>query len=334
MSQIYLTKIERKTIFTKSLIFVLIMFVISDLTVTGPFYFNFIPWLYILGTVGSIKKIDGVLMGIIGTFTVFIASLITQNGAILSAISTAIIALVLLLLGIFTGKIIHEFVLEHRLVKYIKPSKKVIYTASIVSMVIVSFITVGLYNGNIISYLKSRNNLKEYISQTYKIDEYKITSTNFNRKVKGKYVYKVNIDDQEICFVPITKTVFKDVNMSERLEKLNNKLYSETEEAINTLKSNYKLLKAAKVSYKLEYTNFGVNPDTVVLSIECKQDEENIDMLYHEIENFVGEALKIKTANRIVITINNESLEILEKDIRKITVEYIKDGFEIEEISE
>ena len=57
MSQIYLTKIERKTIFTKSLIFVLIMFIISDLTVTGPFYFNFIPWLYVLGLLGSVKNI-------------------------------------------------------------------------------------------------------------------------------------------------------------------------------------------------------------------------------------------------------------------------------------
>mgnify|MGYP003294891960 CR=1 FL=1 len=36
MSEVYLTKIERKTIFTKSLIFVLIMFIISDLTHTTP----------------------------------------------------------------------------------------------------------------------------------------------------------------------------------------------------------------------------------------------------------------------------------------------------------
>ena len=40
MSEIYLTKIERKTIFTRALIFVLVMCIISDLTVTGPFWFN------------------------------------------------------------------------------------------------------------------------------------------------------------------------------------------------------------------------------------------------------------------------------------------------------
>ena len=56
MSEIYLTKIERKTIFTKALIFVLVTCVISNLTVTGPFYFNFIPWMYIIGVLGSVKK--------------------------------------------------------------------------------------------------------------------------------------------------------------------------------------------------------------------------------------------------------------------------------------
>ena len=334
MSQIYLTKIERKTIFTKSLIFVLIMFVICDLTVTGPFYFNFIPWLYILGTVGSIKKIDTTLMCIIGTFTVFIASLITQGGAILAAFLAAGIALVLLVLGRVTGKIIYQFILEHRLVKYIKPSKKAIYIASIVMMAIISCIMVGSYNGNIISYLKSRNNLKEYISKTYNTQEYKVTATKFNRKVKGKYVYEVSIDDQQVRFVPITKTVFKDANMSERLEILNNKLVNETKEKIDKLKSNYNLLKDANVEYNLEYSNFGINPDTVVLSCECQQDEENLEALYEELENFLVEVSKIKSPNRIIITINNQSLEIQDKDIQDITAEYIKGGFEIEEISE
>ena len=149
MSQIYLTKIERKTIFTKSLIFVLIMFIISDLTVTGPFYFNFIPWMYILGIAGSVKKIDSVLMSVIGTFTVFVASLITQGSFAWSCMLTTAITLLMLVLGIITGKIIYEFILEHRLVKYIKPSKKTIYIISIVAMVIVAFVTVGTYKGNV-----------------------------------------------------------------------------------------------------------------------------------------------------------------------------------------
>ena len=139
MSEIYLTKIERKTIFTKSLIFVLIMFVISDLTVTGPFWFNFIPWLYILGTIGSLKKIDSVLMCIIGAFTVFIASLIMGGGLTLDAILSTVIALINLVFGIFTGKLLYEFVLEHRLVKYIKRSRKTIYIISSILMFALSF---------------------------------------------------------------------------------------------------------------------------------------------------------------------------------------------------
>lgn len=332
MSQIYLTKIERKTIFTKSLIFVLIMFIISDLTVTGPFYFNFIPWMYILGIAGSVKKIDSVLMSVIGTFTVFVASLITQGGFAWSCMITTLITLLMLVLGIITGKIIYEFILEHRLVKYIKPSKKTIYIISIVAMVIVAFVTVGTYNGNVVTYLKSRGNLEEYIYQTYGIEEFETLSTKFNRKVKGKYVYEVKLEGQDVYFVPVTKEVFKDVNVSQRLEKLNSNLHKETDKMLNNIKTNYELLTNMEAMYNLKYTNFGVNPDTIVLNISCICDDEELGQLYHEISEYIQETLTNKSANLIVITINNESLEILEKDIQYITADYIKGGFEIEEI--
>lgn len=334
MSEIYLTKIERKTIFTKSLIFVLIMFIISDLTVTGPFWFNFIPWLYILGTVGSVKKVDSVLMCVIGTFTVFVSSVITGGGFTVNAIISTLIALTTIILGIITGRLLFEFVLEHRLVKYMKPSKKTIYIISIVAMFIASFIIVGLNSGNIITYLKSKASLKEYISKTYNIQDFDIVSTKYKGQVTGKYVYVVEVDDQEIYFVPVVNGIFKDANKSQRLDKLNAKLDQETKELTQDILQKYSLLKKASVKYSWDYTEFGVVPNLVILNIECEHDEDSLDMLYEQISNYITEMLAHKQADKVVLKINNESLEITTNNTQKITADYIEAGFQVEEISE
>jgi len=334
MSEIYLTKIERKTIFTRSLIFVLIMFIISDLTVTGPFYFNFIPWMYILGTLGSVKKIDGILMCVIGTFTVFVASLIMQGGFTLPTVISTVITLGTLILGIITGKIIYEFILEHRLVKYIQPKKKAIYIALIVLMVVASFVSVGLNSGNVISYLKSRNSLKEYVSKTYGIDSLDDVTTKYNRQVVGDYVYVVSIDGQEVYFVPVANGIFKDANLEERLEVLNSNLQKEMEETIQNTLNKYLLLQDAEVIYSLEYTKLGVSPDMATVSIKCVSDEENLQQLYVEITECIAELQTVKQTQKVVINVNDKSLEISETHISEITPEYIKGGFNIEETVE
>ena len=344
MSEIYLTKIERKTIFTKSLIFVLIMFIISDLTVTGPFWFNFIPWMYILGLLGSIKKIDSILMSVIGTFTVFVSSAIIQTGVNLNCILSTVITLVTLVLGIITGRIIFEFILEHRLVKYIRRSKKTMYIVTIIIMFFASYFMVSLHNGDIFTYLKSKQNLNEYIQTTYKQD-YTITNTKYSKNVPGKYVYVVSIDKEDVYFIPVSEEVFKDANISERLETKNEKLANDLDEKINETLNKYPLLKDTKVNFKLEYTTVAINPDTTVLEIETKfnneqdQNDEKIeenaeimDSFYEQLSNFTKELLVLNNSQRVVITVNDSVLQITNFVNEDITKDYIKGGFEVEEI--
>ena len=335
MSEIYLTKIERKTIFTKSLIFVLIMFIISDLTVTGPFYFNFLPWMYILGTLGSIKKIDSVLMCVISAFTVFIATLIT-NGMWSDCVLATLVTIVNLVLGIITGRICYEFILEHRLVKYIKRSKKIMYIITVSIMFLASCLIVALNSGNVITYLKSKSNLDKYIIKTYGVQDYTVTKVRYESSVPGKYVYKVNIKGEEVYFVPVTNEIFKDANRDTRYLMMQRELENETVNMVSETLKKYSSLKNGKAKYVIDYNSFAVNSKVTTLTLEYSKNDLGItiDNEYAEIRDCIKELQTKKPTDKIVISIDGKILELPYEDIEKLTVEYIKGGFEIEEISE
>ena len=335
MSEIYLTKMERKTIFTKSLIFVLIMFVISDLTITGPFYFNFIPWLYILGTLGSIKKVDSILMCIISAFTVFIATLLT-NGGWNDCVINTLVTIIGLVLGIITGKICYEFILEHRLVKYIKHSKKVMYIIAIVVMFLVSYLIVAVNSGNVVTYLKSKANLDKYIVKTYGVQDYTITEVRHNKEAVGKYMYSVKIGGQEVHFVPVTNEIFKDGNKDTRYITMQHNLENETAGMVLEALKKYSYIQDANIKFKIDYNSFDVNSEVIIMTLEyAKKDNEteSLDEVYDEIINCIKELQAKKQADKIVIEIDGRVLQLSNKDIENLTVEYIKGGFEIEEIS-
>lgn len=339
MSQIYLTKIERKTIFTKSLIFVLIMFIISDLTITGPFYFNFIPWLFLLGVLGSIKKIDNALMGIISTFTVFISSIITEQGFNTAVLVETICAIVFIAFGIITGKLIYEFILEHRLVKYIKPSVKTLYITLIIIMTVISFAIVVIKDGNIFTYLNSRANVEEYITNTYNIEGFKIKDATYNTRIPGKYAFKVRMKGHDIYFMPLTKTTFKDVYLEERLANENRLLQEKTNSKVqNIINTSYPELEDINITYLREYSKVGVNPDITAIYVDYARDNSLVDEqkdLYLEIYNLIKEITsEVQRVDKIIININGISLDLTNDEMNELTPENFKGGFEIEELDE
>ncbi len=336
MSEIYLTKIERKTIFTKALIFVLIVCIISDLTVTGPFWFNFIPWMYLLGTIGSIKKIDSVLMSFIATFNVFASSLIMYGEMNMACITNAVITLVTLVLGIITGKFIYEFILEHRLVKYIRRSRKITYIVLMVIMFLASCVMVAVNSGDIVAYLNSRANLKEYVETTYGTVEYKITDANYSTSVVGRYIHEIEAEGQKIYFVPVTKTVFKDLNKDTRRFNLIRDLQKETDLKITEIENKYSMMQVAHTRYILEYGDVSLIPNVTVLCIDYKNIDETteLDKLYEQTVSVIAELQNVKQFQKVTITLGDKVLQITNENISDITAEYIKGGFEIEEITQ
>ena len=333
MSDIYLTKIERKTIFTKSLIFVLIMFVISDLTVTGPFYFNFIPWFFVIGIVGKVKRIDKFLMGLIGTFTVLIATIITEKAVNLMCLINVIASVVLLTFGIITGRIITEFVLEHRLVKYIKPRKKVLYILVICLVTVVSFGIVCVKDGSLFGYINAKNNLNKYLNSTYQIDSYIIKDIKYERKLKGKYIFTLEVDGQVVKFVESELNKYTDLNREERLNKINTKLRQEFNDKLKNIDyTKYPLLKNIDTRCEMEYTKVEINPNGKNIYISLNNEIDKIDEIYEELQGYIEEIVKMESCDKIILTVNGKTLEIYKEKFEGVTLEYLQGGFSIEEL--
>lgn len=328
MADIYLTKIERKTIFTRALIYVLVLFVVADLTVTGPFFVNFIPLLYILSILISIRGVDKVLTVIIGTFTVFIASVIT-NGFNLTTLLYTLNAIVQLGLGMLTSYVIHKFVLAHRLVEYIKPKRKIVLTVLLVLFTILSFTISSTVHGDFITYLKSKTNLKQYVTKVYDV-EYEIDKVLYNRNLPGRYSYVVDINGEKVQFVPVLNIAFKDVNQKERLEIRNNNINNDFKLKAEELLKDITLLTKNDIELKYSYTRYGIVPDNLGAYITVNSSNEKV---YLEISNLIINLFEVyPKITEFNIVLNSKSLHILSKDISLVTSEYIKGGFNIEEL--
>lgn len=331
MADVYLTKIERKTIFTRALIYVLILFVVSDLTVTGPFFVNFIPVLYILSVLISIRGVDKVLTGIIGTFTVFIASLITNCGLNITTLLETLNAVIQLGLGMLSAHIIHEFVLDHRLVKYIKPKKKALFVVFLVLFTILSLMLSSIVHGDIFTYLKSKSNLEEYVKKVYDV-EYEIKKVIYDRNLPGKYAYTVVVDKEEINFVPVLDTAFEDTNWEQRLALKTQEANRELSSKLEELLMDATVLKANSFELRYEYTKASIMPDSLILYITLDTEDK---IVYTEIANSVKKILEIKpNITEFNILLNGTNLHIDSKNIDLVTPEYIEGGFNIEDLDE
>lgn len=337
MKEVYLTKVERKTIFTKSLIYVIIMFIISDLTQVGPFYINFIPWLYILGIIASIKGIDKVLTCIIGGFTVFISCIILQKSLDYIVLTHTVYALVQIIFGILTGKIIYQFILEHRLVKYIKRSKKTLYILMIVLLTVVSIGISSMLYGDVFSYIASKKKLDNFLNRTYNVQDYKLKQVTFNKNILGKYYYKIEVNSNEMTFVPTTNTDFKELNRQDRINKLNDSLNNKYDKIIDNifLENEFSQLDKMDISFKTDFSKILLNPDKILMTFNVNTN--NLNQSLEEISLIIN---KIQTKNiepkvtDTIINVNNKVLNIKLEENIKITKEYISKGLNIEDLDE
>lgn len=172
MSDMYLTKVERKTIFTRALVYVLFMFVISDLTITGPFYFNFIPWIFILGLIASKKYITPVMNIFITSFTVFLSSLIVEGKINLNVILFTVSTIVLVVLGTIVGRGIDYLKQENKLQIFLAKDKKIFMILIITIFTIIAFyVSDYIYSGTY-KYIESYINFKNQLEAKYNIKSY------------------------------------------------------------------------------------------------------------------------------------------------------------------
>lgn len=325
MSDIYLTKVERKTIFTQGLIYVLFTFVISDLTVTGPHVFSIIPWLFFLGILGVNKFYHPIMTVVISTVTTFIASLFKYDGLNMQVLTSVLVALAMTTSGLIVGLCIKEFVLEHRLVKQLSVHKKILNITVMVLLTLGSIVLYAAQYGNVIGYVKSRIKLNEYVKNECNVEDYILEEQQFLAGSFDRYVYLVKVKD-EVLKLKVSSGV-ELINVEELRKQAEFKLNNDFN---NTIKNN---VISAKLSY--EYVTSGVRPSSIVATLRIDNfDAENTELLtktVNEIKyvcDYEGE--NGTSVTKIILSINGGVQIINEQDFDKISEEYIKNSISIE----
>lgn len=324
MSDMYLTKVERKTIFTQGLIYVLFVFIISDLTVVGPHIFVLFPWLYILGILGANKFYYPILTVALSCITTFMANLFKYNLGVQvlysTLISTAVVAF-----GIITGLCIKDFVLEHRLVKYLPWKKKMLNISCIVILTILSFGIYAYQYGNALSFAKSRSMVKNFVeefTQDYIIQKYQYVSGTFN-----EYVYKVNVLEKEV-----TIQVKNDVSISNYdgwKDFLNDKLNA----SFASSKEN------SDCSLNYEFIQNELKPSSIIAVITLKnlnkKETSEFETISKDIQSTLGYTDEFGLSIGKYILVMDEIVQTLNRDeFKVINADYLMQNSKVENLEE
>ena len=166
-------------------------------------------------------------------------------------------------------------------------------------------------------------------------EEFSIKKAQFVKEVPGKYTFDVELEGQKVHFTPVTRDVFKDTNRDYRLLNMMRDLGNETVDEIDLVLNRYPLLNNSKANFSLEYNSVSVLPDTMVLKFKYdgNLDDDNVDSTYEQIANCVKELQNVRKAQKIIIQIGENTLQLSYENIEDLTSEYIKGGFEIEQIT-
>lgn len=329
MSDMYLTKVERRSIFTHGLIYVLFTFIISDLTVVGPHLLVLIPWIYILGILGVNKFYHPVLTLTLSCITTFMASLFKYSlGAetlMSTVISTAIVGM-----GIVTGLCIKDFVLEHRLVKYLSIQKRILNISLIVILTGFSIVGYSYQYGNVIGYTKAKQKVENYvktIDTNYEILKYQYTLGTFD-----EYVYKVSVLGKEVT-LNVKEDTVQVVNFNDWKSYLDNRLSVSMLQDAKIIQSGLKL----EASYEFKTDTLSPEYIAVVIHIDeeeiaSKVDAESVAWSAHQVLSFVDE-LGLEIGKCVLVT--GENIQTIKKDdFYTITADYLMQIREIENLED
>ena len=341
MSEVYLTKVERKTIFTQGLIYVFLMFVISDFMVVGPTWFKLFPWLYFLGLIAKSRFSKPVLALVIACFTTFISALIKTEGLTLEVMIVTLNSVFMVTAGVITGTYIFDLKMSHRLVKFIPKNKK-IYMIMVSIFITLIVITVNSYiNGDAYTYVKTRTSIDKYVKETYNESSFKIKSmkyelVNFN----PQYTYELKIQDEDVNLRYTFSRKFEDMNYESRMIKGEAVFNNNIKNKVISITETNKYIYSSNINFELEFTKSLLKPDRLEVYIETNIDEEDKDknIIYNEIIYTIKKIDQLEDVKEYqreyIITCNNNVASIKQNKIMNLTIKYLENSFKIDELSQ
>lgn len=335
MPDVFLTKVERKTIITQSFVFVIIMFVISDVMITGPFWFKFFPWLYVLGIVSKSKFSKSIMTLLIVSFTTFISCILKTGGLNIEVLIVTLNSMFMVIIGIITGTFFKELKLGHNLVKFLPTSKKMYMIISTIFFTLLAILINFVINGNIFTYIKSRTSLDDYLSSNYNIKEYEIIDMKYSViNFKSQYLYKIRCDGTEVILKFKNNKSFEDTNYNERKKEELNQFKPLIKKHLEKDLLNNKYIFINNIDYDFEFESKAIKPNKLNVYISYKTDAK--DDIYEEIIktiNIINSYKQIaKYTVEYIITYGKDITNITEDNISNLTVQYLKNSFQIDEI--
>lgn len=335
MSEVFLTKTERKTIIIQSFVFVIIMFIVSDAMVVGPFWFKMFPWLYILGIISKSKLSKSITTLLIVCFTTFISSILKTGGLNIEVLIITLNSIFMVMIGIITGTFLKELKLGHNLVKFIPKRKKIYMTISTFFVTLIALLINFAINGNLFIYVKSRLAIESFLIDTYNINKYEIIESKYKIiNFEPEYNYIIKCDDVELR-VKYKNDCFEDVNYNER--KQHELEYFQpliTKYLKDKLVSN-KYIFVNNIEYKFDFRLKNIKPNKLNVYIYCninKKDERYKELIktiniindFKEIEKYITE---------YVIVDDKYITSIRDNKLNNLSIQYLKDSFNINEIN-
>lgn len=334
MSDVFLTKVERKTILTQSFAFVIIMFVISDLMITGPFWFKLLPWLYFLGLISKSKLSKSVITLLIVSFTTFISCILKTGGVNIEVLVLTLNSIFMVVLGIFTGTCLKELKLGQNLVKFIPKTKKVYMIIISIFLTVIAILVNFVINGNVFDYIKSRTSINSYLSSNYDINKYEILDIKYNLvNFKSQYIYNVKCDNT-ILMLKFTNNSFEDANYKERKQEVLNIFRTNITSYLNEKLRGNEYINTNNISYDLGYELKSVLPNK--LNVYISKGISNDEKVYQEMISVINtiqnyEEIK-KYKVEYIITYGKNVTNVTEDNVPNLTVQYLKNSFKINEI--
>lgn len=322
MTDMFIPRKEKIIITIEAIGYVLLIILASYFTINGNIFIRMVPMIYLLGIFGITlfdKPIVTIILSCISTciFSYFSENEINGNVFIYTAYSGLMITL-----GTFTGHILNILYENYKLRKFIKYYHKIIYFVLLVLCVLIPIFLNNIVNSNMISYLIAKEEIGKYINDNYAYSEYYIKDIKYN---KGMYAFVASIDGIDVKLNYTFSEKVLDINMKNRIEKLNKALNAEMN---ILLKENGLTELAVKCSYG--YSKIATMPDIIKINV-LNVKANKLDNVLVFLET-ITEWNKYDIIDRIDIVVEGKDVSIAKKNLeeKNITKEYILNGMKQE----
>lgn len=327
MSDMYLTKVEKREIFFRSLIFVLAIFAISYFSVVGPFVFTLIPWVFLIGIYGRLRYKDPIITLLITCITITYANFANFGFNMISVINI-IVAILGAVAGNVVGKILFKLKRCHNLEIFIKVNVKHAYQIiCAICTAIIVFVHV-YFNGDIVSYTISRINMHKAIEQEVGTNlDYKIMGVKHIAGLGFKYEYEAKINN--ICIKAVEdRGMVWYTNSDEISKSMANNLESKLTESLENVHCNFKYIVHVDADHNLN--KMLPNSMDINITVTSISDEDYISLanLCKEIYKYILN----ENIGGIFLNVSDKSAIYSKQDLETLTKDKILESFEVVEL--